>query len=178
MNASSPRGNDKPVRKPNWEIFIFSIPFACFSLYMSYGFYLSYQEQQHASADFMPVTATILSSQVHTTMHSNPGSSSTRVHRPRIVYQYQVDGRTYQSRQFSYFSSGQDKETVQAIVDRYPPGSTHHAYYNPAHPSEAVLNRAMPSAWWKHFWFPAIFLAVSALSLFAGWKGWPGKTQG
>jgi hypothetical protein len=50
-------------RRPNWELLIPAIPFTCFALYMSYGFYQSYREQQGASVAFAPVAARVLASQ-------------------------------------------------------------------------------------------------------------------
>lgn len=165
-------------RKPNWELLIFAVPFTCFAVYMTYGFYLSYEEQRDASSNFKPVSAKILQGRVETTMNSNAGGSSTRVHLPRIVYAYNVDGRSYQSRKFSYFGPGySNSQDALRVVERYPVGSKQTAYYNPDQPSEAVLNKAMPGEWWQHFWFPAIFLGVSFLSLFACWKGWLRKSN-
>ncbi|MDX5373060.1 MAG: DUF3592 domain-containing protein [Pseudomonadaceae bacterium] len=161
-------------RKPNWELFVPAIPFTCFALYMSYGFYQSFQEQRGAAAFFEPVAATVLASQVETTLHRQPGTaSSTRVHLPRIEYQYEVDGRRYRSRQFSYFGAayGSDAEARQVIA-RYPVGSVQTAYFDPRDPAQAVLNKASPSAWWKHLWFPALFVLVGVLGLFGGWRGW------
>lgn len=91
-------------RQPNWELLIFAIPFTCFALYMSYGFYSSYQEQQDASSSFRPVPARILSAQVETSIYRQSGAvGSTQVYQPRILYEYGVDGRTYSSHRFGYF---------------------------------------------------------------------------
>ncbi len=160
--------------KPNWQILIFAIPFSCFSVYMSYGFYLSYEEQKGAAYSFAPVSAKIISSGVEATMHSQPGASSSRsVYLPRITYEYEINGRKYQSARFSYFGAAYDtSEQAQRVSDRYPVGAVKSAYYNPDEPTEAVLNKSAPGPWWEYFWFPAIFITVSVLSFLAAWKGW------
>lgn len=165
-------------RQPNWELLIFAIPFTCFALYMSYGFYSSYQEQQDASSSFRPVPARILSAQVETSMHRQSGAvGSTQVYQPRILYEYGVDGRTYSSHRFGYFGAAYgSRDEAQLVVARYPAGSAQTAYVNPNDPAEAVLNKSSPSAWWKHFWFPTLFVFVGFLGLFGGWRGWLRKS--
>lgn len=166
-------------RRPNWELLIPAIPFTCFALYMSYGFYQSYREQQDASVAFAPVAARVLASQVESTLHQQPGAtSSTRVYLPRILYAYEVGGHDYQSRRFSYFGGAYSSDAeARQLIERYPVGSIQTAYFDPRDPAQSVLNRSRPSAWWKHFWFPALFLFTGFLGLFGGWRGWLRKTR-
>ncbi|MDP9141247.1 MAG: DUF3592 domain-containing protein [Pseudomonadota bacterium] len=161
-------------RKPNWGLLLFAVPFTCFALYIAYGFHSGNEDQQTASAAFKPVPARILSSQVETSLHSQPGPhSGMHVHQPRVVYEYETDGQTYPSRRFSYFGTAYDSDVeARLVVARYLVGSVQTAYFNPDNPAEAVLSRAMPSAWWKHYWFPALFVSVGLLALYGGWQGW------
>lgn len=168
-----------PRRKPNWELLVFAIPFSCFALYMSYGFYQSYLEQQDASSFFEPVSARIVSTMVESTMHQQPDViSPTHVHQPRILYEYKINDRLFQSRRFSYFGDAYSShDEAKAVVERYPVGTVQTAYFNPNDPAEAVLSKVRPTAWWRHFWFPAIFVTVGLLGIFGGWRGWLRKSE-
>jgi hypothetical protein len=63
---------------------------------------------------------------------------------PVVVYQYAVDGKTYQSQNIK---AGDQYMTVriagqaQATVARYPIGASVTVYYNPANPAESALER-------------------------------------
>jgi len=63
---------------------------------------------------------------------------------PIVVYQYEVNGKTYQSQTikageqfFNVRIMGQAQETV----NRYPIGAQVMVYYNPANPQESALER-------------------------------------
>jgi len=63
---------------------------------------------------------------------------------PVVVYQYEVNGRVYQSQTikageqfFNVRIIGQAQETV----DRYPIGAQVMVYYNPVNPQESALER-------------------------------------
>lgn len=59
-----------------------------------------------------------------------------------IEYAYVLDGTTYHSDQYNFFSgSSSGRSRKQAIVDQFPAGSERECYVNPANPHEAVLNR-------------------------------------
>lgn len=70
------------------------------------------------------------------------GKSSSDI--PVVVYQYQVNGQTYQGQTikageqfFNIRIIGQAQETVR----RYPVGAQVMVYYNPANPQESALER-------------------------------------
>lgn len=71
--------------------------------------------------------------------HSDDGSTYS-VH---IVYTYAYDQREYTGSRYDFFSgSSSGQASKQAIVDRYPPGSSAVCYVDPNQPEEAVLTRA------------------------------------
>jgi len=172
MNHNS---TDQETRKINWELFLPGILFLAFSLYFAYGMYTSHQQQADASANYVTVKAKILDGLVSQTTISTPTTTgNTKIYLPRIHYEYEVDGRTYQSKRFNYFGKGYDStQDAQEIVDRYPVGSIQSAYYNPGNPSEAVLHKSMSASTdWAAIFIPTLFVVVGFLAVFGGWRGW------
>ena len=108
------------------------------------GIFLYRRSQQgkaaKAAAQSWPGTmGTVLMSSVQ----SKHSGKSTSIY-PVVVYQYVVNGKSYQSQTikageqfFSVRVLGQAHETVR----RYPPGAQVMVYYNPANPEESALER-------------------------------------
>jgi hypothetical protein len=107
--------------------------------------YLLYKRNQQSGAarqiaqSWPNTSGTVLMSSVQTRQSGRSHSIY-----PVVVYQYNVDGKTYQSQTIKageqYFNvriTGQ----AQATVNRYPIGATVSVYYNPANPSESALER-------------------------------------
>lgn len=94
-------------------------------------------------------TATILSSRIGTS-HTHDASS----YRPEILYRYRVGDRSYTGNRFA-FSYGSSYQAVSAVIRRYPAGATVTAFYDPAKPSQAVLEQSTVL-------FPLVFVAVGA----------------
>lgn len=109
--------------------------------YFSYGLALSYIAQIRASRAFQPVDATVLSSRVHT---GRAGPRGLAVYSPIISYRYVVQGTTYESTNYAFMGKSPSLDEALSIVDQYPPGVRVVAYYDPKHPSQAVLDRTEP----------------------------------
>lgn len=102
--------------------------------------------------------ATVLESGVE----SHAGDDST-TYSVRVLYRYQVDGRTYHSNRYDFVtgsSSGYDGK--RAIVERIPPGSETECFYDPRQPSRAVLSRDFRSDWLFAL-IPLLFMAVGGV---------------
>jgi hypothetical protein len=108
--------------------------------------YLLYKRNQQSMSErqsaqnWASTTGTIMMSSVQTS-HSATGGSSVY---PVIVYQYEVNGKTYQSQSVhagdKYLKvniAGQAQKTV----DKYPIGKQVTVYYNPNDPAECALER-------------------------------------
>lgn len=97
-------------------------------------------EQRQDSQHWASTTGTILMSSVQTS-HSSSGGASIY---PVIVYQYDVNGKTYQS-QTVRVGDKYLKVTIpgqaQKTVDKYPIGSKVTVYYDPNNPAECALER-------------------------------------
>ena len=75
-----------------------------------------------------------------TTDYDDGHTSTSTSYTPIVEYTYQVGGQTYQgSRVFPGASMSYDHGTAQGIVSRYQPGATVTVHYDPANPTQAVL---------------------------------------
>lgn len=70
---------------------------------------------------------------------THPGSEGQTSYSPELVYQYQVDGVSYNGDRLFVTSHSSDYGWAQSYLDRYPVGSTITVHYNPANPLEAVI---------------------------------------
>ena len=66
------------------------------------------------------------------------------MYKPVIAYEYVVDGQSHHSQQISYgaVDSASMSSWAERIVARYPLGGQAQVFYNPANPSEAVLEHS------------------------------------
>lgn len=155
-----------------WELFIFGLLLTAFSLYMSYAILSSQQKPADASTNFVPILAKILDSKVIETTDSNATTENAQTHALHIHYEYEVNGKTYQSKKFSYLGDGYNRsKDATRVIRYYPVGSTQSAYYNPDNPAEAVLQRTMSSSISSSIFIPVLSVLVGFLCIFVGWKG-------
>ena len=176
MKNNSTQRHEAIQRQVDRGSLIVGVIFTAVSLYFAYGIYTSNQKQVDVAANYERVLATILDGKVSLTSH-NPatGGNSVRTYQPRIHYQYEVGGNTYESTRFSYLAPASgDRQEMQAIVARFPVGSKQTAYYDPQNPGEAVLHRSTTriDLTSGYFWVPFILVSAGLLMILAGWKGW------
>lgn len=73
-----------------------------------------------------------------------------RAYTPVIHYAYSIRGVAYESQQRNVSPDNtatfQAPEKAQAVVDKYPSGSSVRVFYNPANPKQAVLEVSRPAA--------------------------------
>ena len=105
-------------------------------------FYRRYQQSNaaRASAQSWPsTTGVVLSSSVQVRR-----TNRSRSEYPLVVYQYEVNGKSYQSQRVKAsdkFMSVRISGEAQATVARYPVGSSVTVYYDPNTPSESALEK-------------------------------------
>lgn len=105
-------------------------------------FYRRYQQGNaaRASAQSWPSTSgVVLSSSVQVRRSHNSSSEY-----PVVVYQYEVDGKSYQGQRVKAsdkFISVRIMGEARATVARYPVGARVSVYYDPNNPSESALER-------------------------------------
>ena len=112
--------------------------------FVIFGIFLYRRSQQgqaakQAAQSWPSTMGTVLMSSVQ----SRRSGNSTSIY-PVVVYQYSVNGQTYQSQTvkageqfFNVRVLGQAEETVR----RYPIGAQVMVYYNPANPQQSALER-------------------------------------
>jgi hypothetical protein len=108
------------------------------------GFFLYKRSQQsnaarQAAQSWLSTTGMVLMSSVQSRRSGN--STSTF---PVVVYQYEVNGKTYQSQTIKageQFMNVRILGQADATAARYPIGANVTVYYNPANPAESALER-------------------------------------
>lgn len=109
------------------------------------GYYLYKRNQQsmtqrQSAQNWSSTSGTVLMSSVQLSRSSTGGSSIY----PVIVYQYEVNGKTYQSQSIragdKYLKVNVSWQ-AQETVDKYPIGKQVTVYYDPNNPAECALER-------------------------------------
>lgn len=106
----------------------------------------------------------IISSSVDTSRSSSGrGSSSTSYH-AAILYEFTVDGITYNGNRVAYGDFGSSNSShARRIVNRYPEGKEVKVYYSIDNPEKCVLEPGLKG---QAYVFPGIGLAFMAAGLF------------
>lgn len=78
--------------------------------------------------------------------NSDPEDFSMANFRPVITYQYEVNGKVYNSNKTGMIPMNYDQKTAQKKLDAFPLGSALTVYYNPEKPEEALLNPSKTTA--------------------------------
>jgi len=92
------------------------------------------------------------------TVRAHSGKSTT--YSIDILYQYEINGSTYQSNHYDFLGGSSDGySSKEAIVRQFPPGTRTVCYVNPDDPADVVFDRGFSTDMWIGF-LPLIFLAV------------------
>ncbi len=144
---------------------LFFLPFLAAGCFFFYSVALKPLWNVWRASDWKIVPCRIVSSEVK----RSGGGSDGVTYKVAILYAYQVDGRTFQSDRYSFFTIGSSGYSgKKEIVDQYRPWSGAICYVNPENPEEAVLERGITSAlWWGLF--PLPFIAIGLLTFAPSW---------
>ena len=137
---------------------------ALFFVIATYFSYVLWQDRVRigtASQDWPTAPATFVAGTVkHTGSASRPQAAS---YKAAIRYTYLVNGTAHFSDDISAVARGfGTRDEAQAFVDAYPKSNLV-AHYNPANPSEAVLEPGVAFAWHLLVLLP---VATGAMALF------------
>jgi hypothetical protein len=153
--GSSLRGNKGQTIQGGGCLGIFFFIFFAVGLLAFYFLFMVPVFRVVAAIGWQETPCTIVSSEVET--HAGDDGSTYSV---RIVYNYDFDGRHYESDRYKFMiGSSSGRSGKQAVVDRYPPGSKSVCYVNPSDPTQAVINRDF-TADMLFGLLPLIFLAI------------------
>ena len=158
MKDSEKSAGRKSSGQSWFNLFLFTGLIAFFSFGLVIPGVIAFVQQYHAQKSFLPVQGEILSSCVTTSR-----SSKGRVYyHDRFDYQYEVNGRRYESWRYRYGIKSTDHGEVSALVAAHPAGSSVTVYYDPEIPSEAVLS---PQVSDRDVKVQFLFLALSFIFL-------------
>lgn len=124
-----------------------------------------------ASQTWQTTHGKIISSQVGTSARSMDRRSPPKYY-PELTYEYVVDEHTYRGERRGIGGEiGLAENAARDIVARYPAGAAVTVYYDPAQPSEALLERAVTGLQTKHILVPFLIGAaiLAAGLLFVVW---------
>ena len=95
-----------------------------------------------------------------------PGPKGGEVVTPVIEYEFNHEGRSFKSShwRFGNFSVG-NSVSAQAVVSRYPVGSSVTVFVNPQQPMKSVLEHQPSWLSWVPFGFGIFFLALFILTI-------------
>ena len=122
--------------------------------------------KQLASASYKPAPAVVLSSEVEI---DRSGSSTS--YWPKIRYQYQVDGRTFEGQRYRYFKMSSRKLAHRVVAD-HPAGKATEVYYDPKDVREVVLARGVEP---NDFFFVLFLIPFHLAGFGLLWAGWPSR---
>ena len=114
----------------------------------TYGIVHGFQLRDLAqrSEEWPTARGRIVSSQVTSLTVSDRQGGKDTYHYPKVVYEFEVDGRIRQGSRVSYaVYKFRQREPAEAIVSAYPAGKTVDVYFAPENPDDAVLERVTPN---------------------------------
>jgi hypothetical protein len=115
----------------------------------------------------------VLSSYVGSHVSRSSSTTHNLIYEPQVMYEYAVNGKTYQCKQINYGAIGGSSAVAwaNAIIEKFPATSTVQVYYNPSQPSDAVLEHVSGGG---NVILIAILAGVELLLIglvIAGWMG-------
>lgn len=128
----------------NITVILVTVPFVIVALVL--GFIGLRQKARVSVTKEWPTTnGTVLFSTVEARRSSSSSGGTSTSYYPSVVYQYQVNGQTFQSNQLSMgmrVGLGSYNAVQQRVTENYSPGSVITVYYNPNNPQQAVLEHS------------------------------------
>ncbi|CAN7285659.1 MULTISPECIES: DUF3592 domain-containing protein [unclassified Variovorax] len=130
-----------PTRR--YDIAVGGLVILIAAFYFIYAALGSYVRQSQAHSSFIPVGATVVEASVRSS--GSTAATHGESFSPRIVYRYNMGGKAYQSDRYFFAGDGwRDAASVEAVVARFPVGSSVHVYVDKADPTQAVIDRSKP----------------------------------
>jgi len=116
-----------------------------------------------ASIEWPSTQGTIVESSVERHRSSGSNGSSTTYH-AEILYEFVVDGTTYNGDRVAYGDYGSSSPShARHIVNRYPEGKSIAVYYMPGNPEECLLEPGMKGQSWFLPGIGLIFFTAGSL---------------
>jgi hypothetical protein len=104
------------------------------------------RRKAQTSQSWPTVAARVLASEVKEHVRHDSDNQTQFSYEPVVEYNYAVGGPTYTCRRIAYGANSFGRGQAQKMIERYPVGSVVTARYNPANPTEAVLETTAAGA--------------------------------
>lgn len=115
---------------------------------MIYGIVTWFTARDSESWPSVEGTMTVSEVESHTSSGGRNQPSRT-TYRPRVAYEYVVDGRTYAGQHFEFVEHGDsDSGVIERRLRGFEVGRTVPVFYDPENPARSVLQVGVPSALW------------------------------
>jgi len=126
---------------------------------------LAWQKRRNepVTASWLPAQGVVISSEIQEHSAINPQTNRT-IFTPMVRYQYTCVGRSYTGYRISFRTQEYSRIEAQQIANRYTPGSPVTLYYDPLHPSEAVLEQNQNNS--QSLFSIGLMLIVLGMALF------------
>jgi hypothetical protein len=140
------------------------------STFLILGGKLAYDQHVRLTS-WQPVVVRVLSTTIKN--HHSRNGKGRDTWSPAVMYVYEVDGQPYSSSQVLPVNESRSGSWAEHIADRYAPGRSYTAWYNPADPKQAYL---LHEASWLPYIFLVVPLSIWSLMLFF-WSRAKRRTQ-
>ncbi|UCD75213.1 MAG: DUF3592 domain-containing protein [Phycisphaerales bacterium] len=133
--------SDKRIKRSRGIGFLMFFGLFWTAIVGSFDVFVGYSAYRQTKAESFPtVSGVILSSGISSHQSTDSDGHTTTQHKAEITFSYEVVGVSYtgDTYRFGAFSSS-DRGHAEGVIARYPEGAEVEVHYNPADPSEAVL---------------------------------------
>ena len=150
--------NQTSGMKGSWGMALFALPFAAVGLGMLLLGVLPMLYDGWRMQQWQPVSATLVSAQLHTHQGKKSGATYSVV----AHYRYEVAGRPYESQRVAINDTADNAGSFQVQLGRrlehaHSSGQPVQAWVHPSNPQEAVLDRSLR---WEMLGFKMVFVLL------------------
>ena len=133
----------------------------------TWGLFHSYQKSA-VTRDWTPVPCRVLHSGI---VRDRFSPNSPETWRAEVTYRYEAGGETRAGSRIRTAPEGPTphRDRAETLAARYPAGQDAVCYFNPADPSEAVLEKGTRAAVYT-LWWPMLFAVGGAGMIRAAWR--------
>jgi hypothetical protein len=98
-----------------------------------------YMKAKKAEKTWLTVPGAVLNSEVKVNQHHGSKGRTTVTYEPAVSYQYKVNDQSYSGDHIGFGTTTYGRSKAEKIIALYPTGAPVTVYYDPADPSQAVL---------------------------------------
>jgi hypothetical protein len=146
------------------EMLFIALPYAALVAGLAVcGMALSFQRRIRASHMWPHARGKVVEADIASEMSSSSSVAGGRLYWPEIAFEYEVEGRVYIANTVRLVEChSSNPEPAERLVRRYPKGTVVDVRYDPADPSQALLEPAAAGVWL--FWAVGlVFVFVASI---------------